>query len=67
MEERRRFLFRLTDTSRSGWDRLCADERVTFTALIEAIGLDLAEGRTVVDAQTIERAAAIDRERKSRR
>lgn len=58
---------RLSDDAREGWDRVCTDERVTLTALMEAAGLELAEGRTAVSARTIRRAAAIDRARASRR
>ncbi len=65
--DRRNFQIRLTDDARAGWDRLCAAERVTMTALVEAIGLELGDGRNVVTRRAIDRAADIDRERKSRR
>lgn len=65
--ERRTLQLRVTEEARSGWDRLATEERVTMTALVEAIGLDLAEGRTVVPGRTIRRAASIDRARSSRR
>lgn len=67
MDERRRYPIRLTDDARAGWDRFCADERVTLTALIEAIGLELAGRNAVIAPAVVERAAAIDRQRKSRR
>lgn len=67
MARRRNLQIRLTDEARDGWDRVCADERVTLTALMEAAGLELAAGRTAVSARTIKRAAAIDRARASRR
>lgn len=67
MAERRRTPIRLTDEARDGFDRYCTAERVTLTALVEALGLELGAGRTVLAASVVERAAAIDRERKSRR
>lgn len=67
MAERRSPNIRLTDTARAGWDRLCTTERVTLTGLMEAIGLELADDHEVIPAAVIERAATIDRHRKSRR
>lgn len=66
MGERRRTPIRLTEEAREGLDRFCTRERVTLTALVEAIGLELADDRPVVPASVVDRAAAIDRRRKSR-
>lgn len=66
MSDRKPYPIRLTDEARAGWERLCTRERVTMTALVEAIGLEVADGREPVTVATIERAAAIDRERKNR-
>lgn len=67
MARRRNLQIRLTDEAREGWDKACTEQRVTLTALMEAAGLELAEGRGAVTARTIRRAAAIDRARSSRR
>lgn len=67
MTERRRIPAELTETAITGIDRFCARHRITRTALIEAIGLELADGHEVLDAAVVERAATIDRHRKSRR
>jgi hypothetical protein len=67
MADRSRPNIRLTEPARAGWDRLCTTERVTLTGLMEAIGLELAEGHHIIPASVIERAATIDRNRKSRR
>jgi hypothetical protein len=67
MTERRRIPAELTETAITGIDRFCAHHRITRTALIEAIGLELAEGHDVISATVIDRAATIDRHRKSRR
>lgn len=67
MAERRVTPIRLTEHARAGWDRFCTTERITLTALTEAIGLELAEGHDVIPPAVVERAATIDRHRKSRR
>ena len=64
---RRNLQLRLTEDARRGWDRFATSERVTVTALIEAIGLELRDGRKLFSARTVNRAAAIDRARSSRR
>ena len=67
MADRTRPNLRLTDHARAGWDRFCTAERVTLTALVEAIGLELADGHDFIPPEVVERAATIDRHRKSRR
>lgn len=67
MADRTRPNLRLTDEARDGFDRFCTTERVTLTALVEALGLELAAGRRAIATSVVERAAAIDRQRKSRR
>jgi hypothetical protein len=65
--ERQRVPIRLTEEARAGLDRYCTRERITLTALLEALGLEEAEDHDVLAPAVVERAAAIDRERKSRR
>lgn len=66
MTERRITPLRLTEESRAGWDRACSRHRVTMTALAEALGLALADDVELLPAEVVERAAAIDRQRRSR-
>lgn len=66
MTERRITPLRLTEESRAGWDRACSTHRVTMTALAEALGLALAENVDLVPRDVVERAALIDRQRRSR-
>lgn len=65
--DRRQMAARVTAEASRGWEQLLATHRVTFSAIIEATGLELYEGREPVYATVMERAAAIDRQRKSRR
>lgn len=67
MTSRRRVPAELTETAIAGIDRFCARHRITRTALIEALGLELADGHDVIPPAVVERAATIDRNRKSRR
>jgi hypothetical protein len=67
MPDRRRSTLDLTETARRGLDRFCTDQRVTLTALVEAIGLELDDGRAVIPDRVVERAGEIDRNRRSRR
>ena len=57
---------RLTPEAWAAWDRLCTLRGVTMTTLAEALGQMLAEGEDWVPESAIERARAIDRERRSR-
>lgn len=63
--ERRSLQIRLTEDARAGWARLATAERVSMTALVEAIGLELAERRKVIADRTIRRAASIDHDRRT--
>lgn len=67
MAERRPVQARLSVEAWEAWDRLLADQRSTFTAIIEAIGLDLAAGRRPLPERILKAAAQIDRQRSSRR
>ena len=58
---------RLTEGSAEGWDRLCAQHNVTFTALLEAFGRLLATHAEPTIAEAVELARDIDRDRRSRR
>lgn len=65
---RRPLQAKLTDTAADGWDRLCTRQRVTYTALIEALGEQLAAGDdTWLPVEIIDRAHQIDWERRTRR
>lgn len=64
---RRRIPVELTETAIDGIERFCTAQRITRTALIEALGLELAEQHDVIPPAVVERAATIDRNRKSRR
>lgn len=64
---RRRIPAELSETAIAGIDRFCTRHRITRTGLLEAIGLELAEDHDVIPAAVVERAATIDRNRKSRR
>lgn len=66
MTDRRVTPLRLTEASRAGWDRACLRHRVTMTALAEALGLALAEDVDLIPSEVVDRAAVIDRERRSR-
>lgn len=57
---------RLTEDARAGWDRACSAHRVTMTALAEALGLAMRDDVDLVPVEVVERAAEIDRERRSR-
>lgn len=58
---------RVSDEARRGWDQAIGRHGCTFTALIEALGLALAEGGWEPTAAIVARAQEIDRERFSRR
>lgn len=68
MAERRLLQVRLTDEARAGLDRFTTRRGVTVTALVEALGEQLAVGDDEwVPAETVARAREIDAERRSRR
>lgn len=67
MPDRRRSTLDLTEPARRGLDRFCTHQRVTLTALIEALGLELADDQDVIPASVVRRAGDIDRNRRSRR
>jgi hypothetical protein len=57
----------LSRPSRDGWKHFAARHGVTFTGLLEVIGLDLAAGEPVVlDDELVERAREVDNERRDR-
>lgn len=57
---------RLTDESSRAWDRTVTREGVTMTALLEAIGREIAAGRWQPTKRMIDQARRIDSERRSR-
>lgn len=57
---------RLSEPSWRAWDRLVTAEGVTMTALCEALGLELHEGRWRPTERVLARARRIDRDRRSR-
>lgn len=57
---------RLTDGAATAWDRSATTEGVTLTALLEALGRDMATGKWKPPRHAIELARKIDRERRSR-
>lgn len=67
MTRRRPIASELTEAAIAGIDQFCGRERITRTALLEALGLELADGHDVIPPAVVERAATIDRHRKSRR
>lgn len=70
MAERVKVTLRLSNESHRGWERAALNNGVTFTALAEAIGLFVDEHPERTDAQwndIIDRARAIDLERRNRR
>jgi len=58
---------RVSDNARRGWDRAAVGHGVTFTALIEAMGLAMDERGWDVPDELVDRARQIDRDRFSRR
>jgi hypothetical protein len=58
---------RVSDDARRGWDAATTRHGCTFTALVEALGVMLAERGWDVPVEVVERAQHIDRERFSRR
>ncbi len=59
---------RVSDEAKAGWDRFCDANGVTFSALLEATGLLIYQGKPAVHSdEVIELARAIDRERARRR
>lgn len=65
--ERRPVKARLTDDAARGWDRICTQHNVTFTALMQALGEQLAQGDSLDVDAAVTRAHEVDRERRSRR
>lgn len=63
---RHRKSYRLSDEALAGFDRMSARHNITVTALLEALG-QLSADRDPSAVEIIERARAIDRERRSRR
>lgn len=57
----------MSEVSGRGWDRWLTDERVTLSAVLEAIGLELVDGHSPLSSRVARRAAEIDKDRKSRR
>jgi hypothetical protein len=62
---RRLLQVRLTDEARAGWDKASTEEVATVTALLEAYGEALAADDKL-PPKVVNRARAIDRERRSR-
>lgn len=65
--ERRPVKARLTEDAAGGWDRICTVRNVTLTALMQAIGEQLAAGDHIDLEAAVQRAQHVDRERRSRR
>lgn len=63
---RRRVSYRLTDEALAGFDRMAARRGITVTAMLEAFG-HLATDHDPDGDEVVDRARAIDRERRSRR
>lgn len=63
----RRFGARLSDAAADGWEHWAAAQGLTVSALLEAIGCELAEGTTELSWKTIKRAQQIQADRKRRR
>lgn len=57
---------RLTEPAWESWDRLCASEGVTLTALLEALGRELGD-QWQPTQRVLKAAREIDWERRSRR
>lgn len=62
-----RVSIRLSDEAHQGWDREATRNGVTLTALIEALGQALCDGKRPIPATILDAARAIDFERRSRR
>lgn len=56
----------LTHDAYRGWDEWSGTQGVSLSALLQAIGEAMAAGRVIPDPQVIERARAVDRERRLR-
>ncbi len=67
MPERRLLQVRLTDEARAGLDRFSTRRGITLTALLEALGHQLADDDTWMPLELVARAREIDAERRSRR
>lgn len=57
---------RLSEPAGRGWDRFLASEGVDATALLEAIGRDMAAGKWWIPARVLREAKRIRQERKGR-
>lgn len=57
---------RLTEPAAAAWERLSIDERITVTALCEALGLAFAGGWTP-PPEILDAARQVDTDRRSRR
>lgn len=57
---------RLSEHAGAGWDRTATREGVTLTALLEALGLDLADDHWKPPRRVIDEARRIDRDRRNR-
>ena len=67
-DERRKVSVLLTEEALDGWRDVCDEHRVSLTAVVEIIGLQLAAGsRTVRVATVVQRAKALDYERLRKR
>lgn len=57
---------RLSDDASHAWDAFATDAGVTMTALIEALGRDMAAGQWKPTKRVVDEARRIDHERRSR-
>lgn len=62
----RRLSGRVSDEAYGGWRKFCDLHGVSFTAVLEAFGRTIAEGRTPMEAEVVDLARKIDRERSER-
>jgi len=58
---------KLSPEAAEAWYAFCEEQGRTFTSIIEAFGLELAEGSTPIPKRVVERAKSIDAARHSRR
>lgn len=65
--QRKQVRARLTPAALKAWERVLADNGLTWTSMFEALGQDIAAGQWEPSAAQIEEARRIDWERKSRR
>lgn len=58
---------RLSGDARAAWDRVEQAHGVSFTGLIEALGLLLHDGSWTVPSEVVDRARVVDHERRTNR